>query len=333
MMAAPLLEVTVHVAKETSGSNPLKDDPPASPDPNDWFTWDLHQLFTCKSAVLVCREHEKLPTEEEPTESPLCGRLRLLCSVHPLRGKTIEPGAFEEEVAESIEDTLRFRAKDGVGSFRILSTKVKYDPTFSRTCKAYTGGITEKETIVMGVCEDCALATCYLTGDHFYPPAPLGFFYQGDPEKPVVPYVAMHQGFTMSAEVLRALSWCLNTSRNQKQLVHSLNWMWKWADVVIYDERDAAYWPKWGGHVCDTFRSYPVQEEKQFGESYGATPVEAVVAESSEVKEPVVASEKLGAPTQELAAAACSDKGQSEETRRIALTFLRRPSLPQTQTS
>ena len=111
--------------------------------------------------------------------------------------------------------------------------------------------------ILLAKSYDWRVKTCHLTGEHYYPPAPLAFYYNGDATKPVSPVAAMKLGFTISSELLRALSTRLNSAENLTALPGEIS------SVEYRDKQYAgpsaleATVNQWGGAINKWFRTHP----------------------------------------------------------------------------
>ena len=258
LLVPPLIKVEVEVKLELvkAGGDETQ---PSAKNGLDWFLFEDIPQFPSPSALLVCRDLVSLRVSQGEDKDSLIGVLELLFSIHPFNPNIINEAILRAEVEKAIQMGLaeRFKFKRTAQ----ITVAVKYDafgPGVIGNPDAYVGSrLPVGPRIVLAKSCDWAVKTCHLTGEHFYPPAPLAFYYDGDATKPVSPVVALKLGFTISSELLRALSALLNTAENLTALPGEI------ASVEYRDNQYAgpseleAIVDQWGGAINKWFRTHP----------------------------------------------------------------------------
>jgi hypothetical protein len=257
---APLIRAEVTVRLETAPDPALQHE--ATP-PNvlEWFNWEELPLFPAAPALLICRDREPLvPVQEESGTSS--ARLELLFSVHPVGSEPAQESVFRQAAEQAIRMGLHSRFRLAAAArLTISNIRLEFDPGTTRSIDTYIGSTMRgAPKITLAKSNDWRVKTCYLTGAHYFPPAPLAFFYEDDPSKPVCPLAAMKCGFTIAPEFLRALSARLNSADNlialPGEIWHANN---RDDDPYLPSELEETI-DQWGGAVNQGFRTHPAIE-------------------------------------------------------------------------
>lgn len=229
--------------------------------------WDLRCLMAedydhlpCSSAVLVYRGCDKLDHLQTENPNRVRADLALYFSLHPIRSDLPDRRLLELEIQECVKFALEERASKIGMTCSCSSLWVQFDLGLVYHSDEIVGShVQDGSNILLGVCYDWDLKTCWLTGEHFYPPAPLGFFYQGDGKKPVAPDVARRRGFTISTELLLGISSRLNTADNLVSLPAEIrgseNHLNSWEDTQLARCQYPAM--SWGGQINTLYKTRP----------------------------------------------------------------------------
>ncbi len=256
---APLISVLVTMNLQIRQADESQAQAPGA-NALEWFDWDGIALFATPSALLICRDGELLESAPGGSEN-ITARLLLFFSVHPAGGQPLKESLFREEVNEAIRMGLRSRFKFAErAELSIADVSPVFDPGVVRLPRTgvYVGSrIPGGPRIMLAMSSDWGVKTCYLTGEHFYPPAPLAFFYDGDPFKPVSPVVAIMQGFTISSELLRGLSARLNSAENLTALPGDIGYVDYCDDQYPGASEAEQTLDKWGGAINKWYRTEP----------------------------------------------------------------------------
>lgn len=262
---APLVKVTLRLT-------PPKDQPHeeaaknADPEGRTWFEWDEPQLISCPSAIMVCRAFEFKSVGQDMGDKYLLGHLVVFLSVHPVNNAPLNQEVLKLELEEALLRQMSRHLKSSSRRLEITIKSFTWDPGIVRTSDVHinkppVGG----PRITLAKSYDWDVKTCYLTGQHFYPPAPLGFFYDGDPTKPVEPLVARKLGFTIDAYVLCGIVTALNTAESLTWFPDHMQAASEEDDRILAscnDASDEMFW-KWGGMIRCGYRTIPAIEPNE----------------------------------------------------------------------
>jgi hypothetical protein len=123
------------------------------------------------------------------------------------------------------------------------------------------------DRVVLKLRNDWSLKTCFLSGEHFYMPGAVGFYYEGDLQKPVSPWLATITGFTIDDAEFLAVCLTLNKGSNlellktTKEHASMLHEGWFSVQPTSWDSVEPV--DCWPGKVYDLYDMDPPEQWQQ----------------------------------------------------------------------